>query len=561
MSTEGIKLFTKGKIFMRFRRINIALFSAAFIIMAVVMFFAYVGVTNQISVQYTQSYAVSSADALSSHLDKEITLISRAANSPAVIEWLQDDLDEEKRSRALELLHSIVGDLYSFNMYIGVESSLNEYSVSISIADTTEPIAVLSPDEPNDAWYFHTFNSNRRYELDVDIDDFMQRKRVWLNYKVEADGVVLGVISTGLEFSHVVNELFSHYDSNNMRGVIIDGAGTIIMDGSMLGDTTFLYEMHFMNIETEFPHPEVSNAINRIYMSHPGVTVSHWWDTIEPEVVDLAPGPYRYMTIVPIRYTDWSILTFSNATTLFDTSYFIPVMITVLVLLIAFAVLSSVINYRLMYKPLKDLESSLSQLNEHSSDSIYGLERDDELGNLSNTIHDLFTKANVDPLTCLYNRRFMDSSIESNMGLLSRTNGLLSVLMIDIDYFKRYNDTYGHEAGDECLRAVAHALSITVSRVNDIVVRYGGEEFVIILPNTDEAGACKFAEKVLENVQKMEIPHKKNEASEYVTVSVGAATGKVGHNQELAMFIKRADEALYKSKESGRNKYTFLEFK
>jgi len=560
MSTEGIKLFTKGKIFMRFRRINIALFSAAFIIMAVVMFFAYVGVTNQISVQYAQSYAVSSADALSSHLDKEITLISRAANSPAVIEWLQDDLDEEKRARALELLHSIVGDLYSFNMYIGVESSLNEYSVSISIADTTEPIAVLSPDEPNDAWYFHTFNSNRRYELDVDIDDFMQRKRVWLNYKVEADGVVLGVISTGLEFSHVVNELFSHYDSNNMRGVIIDGAGTIIMDGSML-DTAFLYEMHFMNVETEFPHPEVSNAINRIYMSHPGVTVSHWWDTIEPEVVDLASGPYRYMTIVPIRYTDWSILTFSNATTLFDTSYFIPVMITVLVLLIAFAVLSSVINYRLMYKPLKDLESSLSQLNEHSSDSIYGLERDDELGNLSNTIHDLFTKANVDPLTCLYNRRFMDSSIESIMGLLSRTNGLLSVLMIDIDYFKRYNDTYGHEAGDECLRAVAHALSITVSRVNDIVVRYGGEEFVIILPNTDEAGACKFAEKVLENVQKMEIPHKKNEASEFVTVSVGATAGKVDHNQDLAMYIKRADEALYKSKESGRNKYTFLEFK
>jgi len=245
---------------------------------------------------------------------------------------------------------------------------------------------------------------------------------------------------------------------------------------------------------------------------------------------------------------------------LFDTTYFIPIIITVLALLIAFAISSSAANYRLIFSPLGKLDQSLNQLNEHSGELIYGTERDDELGHLSNTIQDLFNKANIDPLTGLYNRRFMESSMERIMGLLSRAGGQLSVLMLDIDFFKRFNDTYGHEEGDECLSSVAHALSECATRLNDIVIRYGGEEFTVILPNTDSEGACSFAEKLLAHVIKLKIPHEKNEASEFVTVSIGVTTGKVEHTHDFAMFLKRADEALYISKDSGRNKYTYLDF-
>jgi len=235
-------------------------------------------------------------------------------------------------------------------------------------------------------------------------------------------------------------------------------------------------------------------------------------------------------------------------------------MITVFALLIAFAVTSSIAGYRILFKPLQKLDDSLIKLNEHGSESVFGAEREDELGHLSNTIQDLFNKANVDPLTGLYNRRYMDSSVERIMGLLSRSEGMLSALMLDIDFFKRYNDTYGHEEGDKCLHSVAHALAYTVSRVNDIVVRYGGEEFAIILPNTDSAGARTFADKLLHNVRELNIPHEKNDAAPCITVSIGVTTGKVDYKQDLSMYLKKADEALYKSKETGRNKYTYLDF-
>jgi diguanylate cyclase (GGDEF)-like protein len=523
------------------------------------MYLAFEGVINRISAQHAQRYAISSAEALSAHVSKDISLLSRVAGSPVLIEWLQDEFDDEKKARALEMLRSIVGELYSFNLYLGFESSLNEYSIDYGSGVDITPIAVLDPNEPGDAWYFETVVSSRDYELFVDIDEFMRRKRVWLNYKIESDGVTLGIICTGLEFSHVVSELFSQYD-DYMRGVIVDGDGIVYMDSVLIRDSDFLFDLHFSQIEREFIYPEVYIILEDTYESHPGTDVGYWNEVAKHEVIILSSSLYRYMSIVPIRYTDWSIMIFSGTTTLFDTTYFIPVVITVLLVLVAFAMSSSVVNYRIMYKPLNELEKSLTQLNDHNAENIYGIERDDELGHLSNTIHDLFTKANIDSLTGLYNRRFMDSNMERVMRLLSRTGGLLSVLMIDIDFFKRYNDTYGHEEGDKCLKAVAHAIVNSVSRVNDIVVRYGGEEFVMILPNTDEEGARRFAEEVLSNVRKLNLPHVKSDAAAYVTISVGVTTSKVGHKHELAMYIKRADEALYMSKKNGRDRYTYFDF-
>jgi len=551
----------KGKIFVRFRNINIILFTAAFIVTAAVMYFAFDRVTNQISAQYAGRYAVSTALSLSSHISREIDNMTKSARSFAVTEWLRDEFNEDKKIRAFEEMRGIVGDLYSFNLYVGIEGSLNEYRVESGTGNgNIEPISVLSRDEPMDAWYFMCINSGRDYILSVDIDHFMQRKRVWIDYKVEKDGVPLGVICTGLEFSHVAGELFSHYDSNNMRGLIIANDGTILMDSSLMKDSDFLFDIYETNIKEEFSNAAVIRAIEKTLESHLVYNDAFHDEINTPAIIDISPGVYRFMTMTTIKHTDWSVVIFSDTTTLFDTTYFVPIIITVLALLIAFAISSSAANYRLIFRPLGKLDQSLNQLNEHSGELIYGTERDDELGHLSNTIQDLFNKANIDPLTGLYNRRFMDSSMERIMGLLSRAGGQLSVLMLDIDFFKRFNDTYGHEEGDLCLSAVANALSECATRLNDIVIRYGGEEFTVILPNTDTEGACKFAEKLLAHVIKLKIPHVKNDASEFVTVSIGITTRKVEHTQEFTEFLKRADEALYISKDSGRNKYTYLDF-
>jgi len=553
----GRALFKKGKISVKFRKISISLFVVAFIIMAVVMFFAFDNVTMQISSDYAERYTASSADALSAHIMKEIGLLSIAAQSEDVMAWLADEFDEEKKVHAFDMLSSIISQLYSYNLYIGVASSLNEYRTEIiETSGTIRPFATLRADEPADAWFFDTINSDQDYIITVNMDREMRRKRVWLDYRIERNGTPLGVICTGLEFSHIVGELFSQYESNNMRGLIVDHNGTIFMDSSLMEDNEFLHDVYTSTLSDEFTDPVMINAVEAQLKGTDG-----FWNEIgETSVTRLNTGQFRFMTIAPIRHTEWSIIILSNTTTLFNTTYFVPVMITVLTLLIAFAVASSIASYRILFKPLQKLDDSLLQLNEHSADDIFGAERDVVLGHLSNSILDLFNIANVDPLTGLYNRRFMDSSMERVMGLLSRSEGLLSALMLDIDFFKRFNDTYGHDAGDKCLQAVAHALSYSVSRVNDIVVRYGGEEFAIILPNTDSEGARAFADKLLKSIRDLKIPHEKNEAAEYVTLSIGVTTGNVEYKQDLDMYLKRADEALYTSKESGRNKYTYLDF-
>jgi len=166
-------------------------------------------------------------------------------------------------------------------------------------------------------------------------------------------------------------------------------------------------------------------------------------------------------------------------------------------------------------------------------------------------------KIYIDPLTGIYNRRFLDENLKRAMDSLSRSGSTLSFMMIDIDHFKKYNDTYGHDCGDTCLTAIAETLTKSLLRVDDFVVRYGGEEFAVVLPNTDEQGACLLANKILKNVRACNIPHESSDTADHITVSIGVTTGKVEYKQNGSMYIKRADEMLYKSKQEGRNRYSF----
>jgi diguanylate cyclase (GGDEF)-like protein len=170
-----------------------------------------------------------------------------------------------------------------------------------------------------------------------------------------------------------------------------------------------------------------------------------------------------------------------------------------------------------------------------------------------------FIRAEVeyDALTGIYNRRYFDEAMEHIISSLSRSESLLSLMMIDIDFFKRYNDTYGHVEGDKCLKTVAKTLSQCITRADDFVARYGGEEFIVVLPNTDEQGARLIADKMLKNIRDLRLPHEQSEAADYVTVSIGGTTGKVLHTHNTGDFVKRADELMYKSKQEGRNRFSF----
>ena len=168
-------------------------------------------------------------------------------------------------------------------------------------------------------------------------------------------------------------------------------------------------------------------------------------------------------------------------------------------------------------------------------------------------------KAYIDPLTGIYNRRYFDENLTRIIKTLSRSRSVLSIMMVDVDCFKAFNDTYGHSEGDRCLKLIAQTLAKTVTRGDDFIARYGGEEFAVVLPNTHESGARLIANKLLESVRKLEIPHEKNRAADNVTVSIGVTTGREGGKWSANDYIRRADEMLYKSKENGRDMYFYAD--
>jgi diguanylate cyclase (GGDEF)-like protein len=129
------------------------------------------------------------------------------------------------------------------------------------------------------------------------------------------------------------------------------------------------------------------------------------------------------------------------------------------------------------------------------------------------------------------------------------------MLMIDIDFFKLFNDTYGHIEGNKCLKAVAKVLSGSITRKDDFVVRYGGDEFIVVLPNTDEHGARLIADKLLKNVRSLKIPHEHSGVAKFVTVSIGCTSGNVLYPYDD--FVKNADKLMYKSKHDGRDRFSF----
>ena len=545
----------RGRIAARFRRVTIVLFVIAFVIIAAVMALAFSKVIGKLSSEYARRYAISSAEALSAHINKDIGLMSKAARSAAVVEWMADEHDEQKKAIAFEEIVGVVGELYSYNLYIGLDKSLHEYRINYTLpAEPFIHVATLDKDDPEYSWYFDCIASEHDYLINVGIDDIMQRKRVWLDYKVMRDGETLGVICTGLEFSHVAWELFSQFESGDTRGLVIDKEGIIHLDSAQMNSPDFLYREYEVKLHDEFSDSALITGISSFLEGIDG-----YFDSSAGFITtDVKGESFGNLTIMPIKSTDWSVVILSGAISRYNISLFVPVSVAVLVLLLAFTFAVIAVNSRLIFMPIGKLSRSLPQLEKSLEAHIYGVERDDELGELSRTIRDLFTKANVDALTGIFNRRYIESNLAQTMEFLSRSKGRLSVLMVDIDFFKRYNDTYGHDRGDMCLRTVAEALAGGVSRSNDFVARYGGEEFIAVLPNTDESGARSIAEKLLENVRALDIPHSGNDAAPCVTISIGVTTGTVEFTQNQEDYVKRADEALYMSKQNGRNRFTYL---
>jgi len=161
--------------------------------------------------------------------------------------------------------------------------------------------------------------------------------------------------------------------------------------------------------------------------------------------------------------------------------------------------------------------------------------------------------SSLDGLTGIANRRYFDTVFDREWRRAMRETEPLSLIMCDVDYFKLYNDSYGHQPGDECLKLVAASLSEAMHRPTDLVARYGGEEFVIVLPGTHAGGAIRIAERLRQAVLDLQLPHEKSAVDDCVTISLGAATVAPMLKHQPEELLLAADKALYAAKKAGRN--------
>jgi len=208
-----------------------------------------------------------------------------------------------------------------------------------------------------------------------------------------------------------------------------------------------------------------------------------------------------------------------------------------------------------------DIDGEIKWLHSH----IHPVFNEDyEVIGYTNILHDISSKkkieeiSQIDGLTSLFNRRHFDELFPSQIKISKRNNSLLAFVMMDIDHFKQYNDTYGHQEGDTTLKSVAKLLKISLKRPDDYIFRLGGEEFGMLYSVSSTEDAKNIANEVRENIENLHISHTGNSASKWVTMSMGLYVIDTNDISDVEEIYKKSDEALYKSKQSGRNQVSLV---
>jgi len=467
----------------------------------------------------------------------------------------------------LNLLMPMLVNPNIIELYVGMESGLF-YNYTATIFENPEydprirPWYIAALDQPNEVTFTEVYED--AFGLGMVIT---AAKAIF-----DKNGKLIGVAALDILLEDLKKLVTQTQVTDSGYTFIINGNGKYIVHHDMGADgfELFLSEAettgegslaegyrHMMNGEAGF----VSGLIdgNRVFMVFSPILVANWSIGCVIHEEELLYS-LKTLTTQINAFTSGSeerIAVMSNHVTF--------IILTIVAVVIVFVVMLSTSVTHIISKPIEKLTSSIAYIKTNRNEMVYGLDRSDEIGKIANVVQDMkdnlidaLEKVHYDALTGIYNRRFLEENLSHIIKSLSRSGGTLSVMMLDVDSFKKYNDTYGHDMGDVCLKKIASAIVECIDRDDDFVARYGGEEFTIVLPNTGETGANIVAKKLIESVRDCNIPHSQNDIADCVTVSIGVTTGSVTHLQDMGDYIKRADEALYNAKHTGKNKYIFL---
>jgi len=475
---------------------------------------------------------------LEASINSEIAIALRMADSPLIQWYFLNPEDEDIKQIALGEIAGYCRAFTGKNVFWVSDIDKKYYF-------NDEYVYTIDPSDESSWWYNSIMTNPVPYSLTVNYDVGIQKTMLWIDVPVlDNDHKPVGIVGTGVNLSDFINAVNHNHLGTEDELYFFNAAGEIIKakDVNLVakkanitevlgqtGDEIFARTKELIIGETEYFKIKASKqiiAVTSIPVS--SVPALNWYITA-----------VRHFTAIGFMETGMTFLFGVMMAVIFSVFIFFNIFIAV------------------MLEPLNQMVKTINQ-------TFTDLDLIPQEGKLHKdeieTIGDFLHLTIIDQLTGIYNRRYLDGNLQKIIRLYSRTGSCLSVLMIDIDYFKKYNDTYGHEAGDDCLRAVADTISQCVIREDDFVARYGGEEFVAVLPNTDVNGAQLVAERMLKKVRECNIPHEASDIAEYVTISIGGTSDVINYLQHGSDFIKAADEGLYESKKNGRNRYTYKEF-
>jgi len=469
---------------------------------------------------------------LEASMNSEVAIALRMADSPLIQWYFLAPEDEDLKLFAL-------GEIAGYRKYFVGNSVfwVNDIDKKFYL-DESYAYTIDTADQ-NNYWYMLTLNGEKRYNFNINYNPDLNVTNLWINATVfDSQHKPIGIVGTGINLANFINTVYQNY--SGAEGLYFFNAS-----GEITGAKDIALVENKVNITKA-----LGKTGDEIFAGTKGLR------NREIKYFE-AKGNRQIIAVGSIQDLDWYI-TAVRPFTIGDTlKTGMTVLFGVMMAVILFVFVFFNILIAVMLEPLNQMVKKITQtLSDWDMNPQEGGHYKNEVETLGNFFHLTI----IDQLTGIYNRRYFDGSLKKTIKFQSRTGGGLSVLMIDVDYFKKYNDTYGHDAGDDCLRAVAAALSQCVIRDRDFVARYGGEEFAVVLPNTDKNGAQVVAEKMLEKMRERNMPHEASDIAGYVTISIGGTTGIVNHLQHGSDYIKAADKALYESKKNGRNRYTFIDF-
>jgi len=482
---------------------------------------------------------------LEASLNSEIAIALKMAGSPLIKQHFLNPANRELQKIAFEEIAEYRKAFAGKNVFWISDSDKKYY-----FGD--EYVYTLDTAEESSLWYKAIMKNPNPYSLTVNFDIGIKKNMLWINAPVFSNNQkFIGIVGTSVNLPDFINIVYQEdYSGTEMEELYFFNADGEIIEAK--------------NIELVENKANIIEVLGKtgeeILARTKGLNTREikYFETKEKQEIKGQRQKTKYkrqiIAISSIPTLNWYI-TAVCPTTIGD---FLQTGMTILfgiMMTIVFAifVVFDIFVVR-MLGPLNRIVKTINQtLFDWELKSYEENHHKDEI----KTLGEFLNMTIIDQLTGIYNRRYLDGHLKKIIKSLARTESSFSLLLVDIDYFKRYNDTYGHDVGDNCLRTVAATLSQCVSREEDFVARYGGEEFAVVLPNTDKNGAQMIAEKLLEKIRECNIPHKASDVADYVTISIGGTTSIVKYSQYALDYIKAADKALYKSKKNGRNRYTF----